>query len=128
MLIVCPNCQTSYDVASTSLGDAGRSVRCVRCRQTWFATPAAPEPALAEGAAMVSPAAASAQYQKGAVGTRDEPPHEAAGDDLPPEEDISVDPNLAARAAERLSGAPDDPFDSGAHPDGMHEDATPTAH
>ena len=37
MLIVCPNCATSYRVETSSLGAAGRSVRCVRCRNVWFA-------------------------------------------------------------------------------------------
>ena len=37
MLIVCPNCATSYRVEASSLGAVGRSVRCVRCRNVWFA-------------------------------------------------------------------------------------------
>lgn len=37
MLIVCPNCATSYQVEPSSLGATGRSVRCVRCRKVWFA-------------------------------------------------------------------------------------------
>ena len=36
MLIVCPNCGTSYQIAPASLG-SGRSVRCMRCRNVWFA-------------------------------------------------------------------------------------------
>jgi predicted Zn finger-like uncharacterized protein len=38
MLIVCPSCTTSYQVEPASLGAAGRSVRCVRCRHLWFAS------------------------------------------------------------------------------------------
>jgi predicted Zn finger-like uncharacterized protein len=38
MLIVCPNCATSYRVETASLGEPGRSVRCVRCRNVWFAS------------------------------------------------------------------------------------------
>ncbi|HZO46110.1 MAG TPA: MJ0042-type zinc finger domain-containing protein [Xanthobacteraceae bacterium] len=38
MLIVCPNCATSYQVEPSSLGATGRSVRCVRCRKVWFAS------------------------------------------------------------------------------------------
>ena len=38
MLIVCPNCATSYQVEASSLGATGRSVRCVRCRSVWFAS------------------------------------------------------------------------------------------
>jgi predicted Zn finger-like uncharacterized protein len=39
MLIVCPNCATSYRVAPESLGDSGRSVRCTTCHNLWFAQP-----------------------------------------------------------------------------------------
>ena len=37
MHIVCPNCGTSYDIKPGALGPAGRTVRCVRCRDTWHA-------------------------------------------------------------------------------------------
>lgn len=37
MLIVCPNCATSYRIEPSSLGTAGRSVRCVRCQSVWLA-------------------------------------------------------------------------------------------
>jgi predicted Zn finger-like uncharacterized protein len=37
MQIVCPNCETSYQVDPSSVGPAGRSVRCARCRTVWFA-------------------------------------------------------------------------------------------
>jgi predicted Zn finger-like uncharacterized protein len=36
MLIICPNCATSYQVDTSSLGATGRSVRCVRCTKVWF--------------------------------------------------------------------------------------------
>jgi predicted Zn finger-like uncharacterized protein len=45
MLIVCPNCATSYEVEPPALGPEGRSVRCARCKQVWFA--AVPRPVLA---------------------------------------------------------------------------------
>ena len=37
MLIVCPNCATSYMIDQVAVGPAGRTVRCVRCRASWFA-------------------------------------------------------------------------------------------
>ena len=37
MLIVCPNCATSYMIDPTTVGPAGRMVRCARCKSTWFA-------------------------------------------------------------------------------------------
>lgn len=42
MLIVCPQCAASYQVAPASLGMDGRSVRCANCHTIWFAEPAAP--------------------------------------------------------------------------------------
>lgn len=38
MLIACPNCATSYMIDPASLGEAGRTVRCARCKTTWFAS------------------------------------------------------------------------------------------
>jgi predicted Zn finger-like uncharacterized protein len=37
MQIVCPNCQTSYHVDPSAVGQTGRSVRCTRCLTVWFA-------------------------------------------------------------------------------------------
>jgi predicted Zn finger-like uncharacterized protein len=39
MHIVCPHCTTSYAVNSASFGEAGRTVRCSRCKETWLAKP-----------------------------------------------------------------------------------------
>ena len=45
MLIVCPNCATSYQIDASSVGAQGRMVRCARCRATWFASaPRAEDP------------------------------------------------------------------------------------
>jgi predicted Zn finger-like uncharacterized protein len=48
MLIVCPNCSTSYAIESKSLGAAGCTVRCARCKTTWFAAPEATTTAVSE--------------------------------------------------------------------------------
>lgn len=53
MPIVCPHCSTSYGVNPASLGEAGRNVRCSRCKETWLARPedalepVSPAPAMA---------------------------------------------------------------------------------
>jgi predicted Zn finger-like uncharacterized protein len=39
MHIVCPYCTTSYAIELATLGVAGRTVRCSRCRQVWLARP-----------------------------------------------------------------------------------------
>src|SRR6202035_4679626 len=54
MHIVCPHCTTSYAIEVATLGAAGRTVRCSRCKEVWLARPedaveiAAPVPAMAE--------------------------------------------------------------------------------
>jgi predicted Zn finger-like uncharacterized protein len=53
MHIVCPHCTTSYAIKLETLGPAGRTVRCSRCKEVWLARPedavdlAAPMPAMA---------------------------------------------------------------------------------
>jgi predicted Zn finger-like uncharacterized protein len=130
MLIVCPNCQTSYEVSAASLGAEGRSVRCVRCKEVWFATrvedPAAPA---VQAAGSVSAASASAQYRRGAGGGALEPDPGAAGDQWDQGgqadgDDLSIDANLAARAADRSKAHLEDPpvSDSRVDAAGMADD------
>ena len=53
MHIVCPHCTTSYAIDLATLGAAGRTVRCSRCKEVWLARPedaveiVAPAPAMA---------------------------------------------------------------------------------
>jgi predicted Zn finger-like uncharacterized protein len=57
MHIVCPHCITSYAIGLATLGAAGRTVRCSRCKEVWLARPEdafempAPEPAMAAASA-----------------------------------------------------------------------------
>jgi predicted Zn finger-like uncharacterized protein len=37
MHIVCPHCTTSYAIEVATLGAAGRTVRCSRCKEVWLA-------------------------------------------------------------------------------------------
>ena len=49
MQIVCPHCTTSYAIKLETLGEAGRTVRCSRCKEVWLARPEdAVEPVAAE--------------------------------------------------------------------------------
>jgi len=67
MLIACPSCATPYEIDPVAIGLDGRSVRCVRCKNVWFAAPPAevsvlrvPEPAVnAAQQTANSPAAAA---------------------------------------------------------------------
>lgn len=58
MHIVCPHCTTSYAINPATLGPAGRTVRCSRCKETWLARP---EDAVEMAAAMPSAMPNSAQ-------------------------------------------------------------------
>jgi predicted Zn finger-like uncharacterized protein len=41
MIIVCPQCESRYHIAEARLPEAGRTVRCTRCRAKWLAFPEA---------------------------------------------------------------------------------------
>jgi predicted Zn finger-like uncharacterized protein len=64
MHIICPHCTTSYAIDLATLGAAGRTVRCSRCKEVWLARPEdatdlnAKVPAMAEAGAASADAAA----------------------------------------------------------------------
>ncbi len=61
MIIACPACATRYVVPDSAIGVEGRTVRCAKCRHSWFqdgpelAVPVAPAPAPAEPAVVPAP-------------------------------------------------------------------------
>ncbi len=114
MLIVCPNCSTSYMVEPSALGSGGRTVRCARCKTTWFASwlKQAPDAkafvdgAIAEAEAQASPAPA-------------EPPAMPAAANLPQAPD-----DFGAEAAEPAGAAESHPEDAWSEPEpAAHEPA-----
>lgn len=68
MHIICPHCTTSYAIDLATLGVAGRSVRCSRCKEVWLARPedatevAAPAPAMAEAGGAAGSQDAAAEW------------------------------------------------------------------
>ncbi len=86
MLIVCPSCATSYMIDPASLGAAGRTVRCARCKATWFATPKKQAP---DVNAFVDGVIAEAQAQTMA------PPEPASASGPPPPaaDDFGAEPD-----------------------------------
>jgi predicted Zn finger-like uncharacterized protein len=96
MLIDCPNCTTSYRVDAASIGARGRSVRCARCRNVWFAEQtdadaAAPSPADSANDEVVE--AFSAE-----LGPQSEPLEPEAAPEAPIEPDAAAAPDGAEPA------------------------------
>ena len=113
MLIVCPNCATSYDVDAATLRPGGRRVRCVRCSTVWQAELPHKEKlvAAAEALAPRGVEAAAGVSARGGAELADPPPPpeteqanlaqaatsaaEPRGSDALPEPPPSADPDSA---------------------------------
>lgn len=67
MIIICPNCDARYQVASASFGNAGRKVKCANCKSDWKAQPEPDVPAAAPKIRDVAEDVASADKMFGAA-------------------------------------------------------------
>jgi predicted Zn finger-like uncharacterized protein len=111
MLIHCPNCERSYQLAPAAVGASGRSVRCVRCHNVWFVPPAGfvpptvSPPKAAPAAQPTDPAVAAFGAE---LGTQPQAAADAAapGADKPTESPAA--PEHAAPPADAAAEAPDD--------------------
>ncbi|WP_257167479.1 MJ0042-type zinc finger domain-containing protein [Bradyrhizobium sp. SRS-191] len=116
MFIVCPHCATSYAIDPATLGMAGRSVRCSRCKEVWLARPEdaveapAPIPEMAEAGAASAPRDAADEWEALAREEPDEQPEVespsiAAGwpEDAVAEEPDDAQPDAEAPAQGRLA-------------------------
>lgn len=66
MIIACPACRTRYVVPDTAIGIDGRTVRCAKCKHSWFQD--GPEADVAPPAPPAPPAAAPQGADKGEAG------------------------------------------------------------
>lgn len=88
MIIACPSCATRYVVPDSAIGVEGRTVRCAKCRQSWFqsgaehsATPRpapAPVPPVAAPAAPPPPAPSAAAGAAGVHARSEQAPAQSA--------------------------------------------------
>jgi predicted Zn finger-like uncharacterized protein len=84
MHLICPHCTTSYAINPATLGTAGRTVRCSRCKETWLARPEdAIEMADAMPATMQNPAQPAAPAADDAATEWEALAQEEEGQDAP---------------------------------------------
>ncbi|WP_374528884.1 MJ0042-type zinc finger domain-containing protein [Novosphingobium sp.] len=77
MIIACPACATRYVVPDSAVGVDGRTVRCAKCRHSWFQEGPQPAPP-------PQPAPVPAANPEPAPARRDEPPAAAPAPAAPP--------------------------------------------
>jgi len=114
MLIVCPSCTTAYRIELSTLGAAGRTVRCARCRATWFASVAEMAPATI-GLPMVQETPPSPRPESDDHAEAEQARHEAGDIAAGPDEAASVTidnapplvPALAQEAGSAAATGPD---------------------
>ena len=116
MLIVCPSCATSYMIDPAAVAPAGRTVRCARCKTTWFA--GGPK-AAAEVSAFVDGVIAEAEAKSGgAPPSADGLPAPAtaqAADDFGGEPAATINETAAAEPPAVHGGGSTDPAPAAAH-------------
>jgi predicted Zn finger-like uncharacterized protein len=102
MHIICPHCTTSYAIDLATLGGAGRTVRCSRCKEVWLARPedaieaGAPVVAMAEAGEQASAQASAEQWNAQAEG----------GDSQEQEIPVVESPSISSDWPASADGAP----------------------
>jgi predicted Zn finger-like uncharacterized protein len=129
MHIICPHCTTSYAINPATLGSAGRTVRCSRCKETWLARPEdAIEMAAAMPATMPNSAQSAPPAANDAAAEWDALARAEDGQDAPVVDSPSISAGWPAEGeASQAGGEPDWP--SAARQDAdNHEELPITTH
>jgi predicted Zn finger-like uncharacterized protein len=100
MHIICPHCTTTYAIDLATLGFAGRTVRCSRCKQVWLARP---EDAVIIQAMVPSMAEGDDPAPNPAIAVRNEPPGSETGQDR--ETPVVESPSISAEWPAEAEGA-----------------------
>ena len=121
MHIVCPHCTTSYAINPATLGEAGRNVRCSRCKETWLARP---EDAVEMAAAMPAMAESSSSAGNDAAAEWEAMSRADEGQDAPVVDSPSISADWPADGGERASGDDDQEWPTAARQDAAHHGET----
>jgi predicted Zn finger-like uncharacterized protein len=129
MHIVCPHCTTSYAINPATLGPAGRTVRCSRCKETWLArSEDAIEMAAAMPAAMTSQAQSAPPAANDAAAEWEALAQEEEGQDAPVVESPPISAGWPAEGDDSQPNGDSD-WPSAARQDAEdHEDIPITTH
>ena len=118
MHIVCPHCSTSYAIDPATLGTAGRTVRCSRCKEVWLARQEDATRLEAQSPAMAGAADQDAADEWDALAREgDDPSQDTPHVNSPPIADdwpANEEPDFAPRGGEGPSNARNDLHDKGA--------------
>jgi predicted Zn finger-like uncharacterized protein len=127
MHIVCPHCTTSYAINPATLGPAGRTVRCSRCKETWLArSEDAIEMATAMPAAMPNPAQPAPPAENDPAAEWKALAREEEGQDTPVVDSPSISAGWPAEGETSHPGDGDWP--SAARQDAENDEEIPTTH
>ena len=114
MIIACPACATRYVVPDSAIGIEGRTVRCAKCKHSWFQ----------EGPALAEPIAAAYSAPLAAKGDRaDAPPVAVATQHAPVRTPAYAD----TQPASRQTDIPPQGASEGTVDDAVRETAPPPA-